>query len=151
MTWQKLLDTRRAQTHKTSRQELDELRAVVGRDFQDAALVGLSDDRRFATAYNAVLQLATMAVACSGYRVTAKQGHHENTFVALRLAVGQPVAKLAQYFNACRKKRNKLDYHLAQIVTETELQELLEKAKEFQELIENWISQNHPQFAQGNK
>jgi len=44
--------------HTTSKQELDALRSVIARDFQDAALTGLSEDRRFAIAYNAALQLA---------------------------------------------------------------------------------------------
>jgi hypothetical protein len=147
MTWQVLLKTKRAKSHKTSRHEIDGLRAVVDRDLKDASLPGLSEDRRFATAYNAALQLATMVIACAGYRVSAKQGHQENTFVALELALGKPVAKLASYFNACRKKRNIVDYDLAHVITETELRELLEKAAEFKELVEDWISKNHPQLA----
>jgi hypothetical protein len=67
--------------------------------------------------------------------------------VALELALGKPVAKLASYFNACRKKRNIVDYDLAHVITETELRELLEKAAEFKELVEDWISKNHPQLA----
>jgi len=104
LTWRKLLADRRARRHTTSRQELDGLRAVVERDLKDAALAGLSEDPRFATAYNAVLQLAMMAVACAGYRASAKQGHHENTFAALELALGRPGAEFARYFNICRKK-----------------------------------------------
>src|SRR3989304_3862422 len=95
MTWQELLKAKRVQRHKTSKHELDGLRAVVERDLKDASLAGLSEDRRFATAYNCVLQLAKMAIACAGYRVTARRGHHENTFVALGPAVKalfQPIA-----------------------------------------------------------
>lgn len=147
MNWEKLVATKRATTHKTSRQELDGLRAVVGRDLKDAAIEGLSDDRRFATAYNAVLQLATMAVACAGYRVSAKQGQHENTFVALELALGKSAAKFAKYFNTCRKKRNTVDYNLASVVTETELEELLQKAYEFQEFVEAAVSKKYPQYS----
>ena len=147
MTWQKLVANNRAKPHTTSRQEIDGLRAVVDRDLKDAAIAGLSEDRRFATAYNAVLQLATIVIACAGYRVGAKQGHHENTFVALELAMGLPAAKLAKYFNTCRKKRNTVDYNLANVVTETELRELLEKANEFRQLVEAWVAKNHPQFA----
>jgi hypothetical protein len=87
MSWQKLLASSRAKTHKTSKQEIDGLRAVVDRDLEDAALEELSDDRRFATAYNAVLQLATMAIACAGYRVSAKQGHLR------RLGIGPGAAR----------------------------------------------------------
>jgi hypothetical protein len=147
MTWQKLVATNRAKPHKTSRQEIDGLRTVVDRDLKDASIASLSEDRRFATAYNAVLQLATMVIACAGYRVSAKQGHHENTFVGLELAMGPPAAKLAKYFNTCRKKRNRVDYNLANVVTETELHELLEKANEFRELVEDWIAKYYPQFA----
>ncbi len=147
MTWQKLVATNRAKPHRTSRQEIAGLRAVVERDFKDAAVAGLSEDRRFATAYNAVLQLATMVIACAGYRVSAKQGHHENTFVGLELAMGPRVAKLAKYFNMCRKKRNTVDYNLANAVTDTELRELLAKAAEFGGLVEEWIEKNQPRFA----
>jgi hypothetical protein len=144
MTWQKLIATNRAKLHK--KQEVDGLRAVVDRDLRDAAVCGLSEDRRFATAYNAALQLATIAIACAGYRVSAKQGHHENTFTALELVLGPPAAKFVRYFHTCRKKRNTVDYNLANVVTETELHELLEKAGEFRKLVEDWIFKNYPQF-----
>jgi hypothetical protein len=79
--------------------------------------------------------------------VSAKQGHHENTFIGLELAVGPPVATLAKYFNTCRKKRNTVDYNLANVVTETEVRELLKTAKQFRTIVEGWICQNHPSFA----
>ncbi len=52
--------------------------ALVARDLADAQVQGLSADRRFATAYNAVLHTANMAIACAGYRVTAKTGHYKS-------------------------------------------------------------------------
>jgi hypothetical protein len=42
MTWQQLLAERKVQRHTTSRQELDDLRAVVERDLADAGLSALS-------------------------------------------------------------------------------------------------------------
>jgi len=69
MSWQQLIASRRVQPHTTHAQELQGLRAVVARDLKDAALPDLSIDRRFTIAYNAVLQLTTMVIACSGYRV----------------------------------------------------------------------------------
>ena len=56
MTWTQLLANNEVQRHKTSKNELDKLRAVIARDFADASLNGVSADRRFATAYNAALQ-----------------------------------------------------------------------------------------------
>jgi hypothetical protein len=68
MSWKTLLTARKIHTHQSSKQELDELRAVVKRDLADAALPALSEDRRFATADNAALQIARMATAFAGYR-----------------------------------------------------------------------------------
>jgi hypothetical protein len=93
MTWLQLLTAHRVQPHATSRQELDGLWAVVARDLTDARVPGLSTDRKFATAYNTVLQLAKMAIACAGYRIVG-QGHHLTTFEALELAMGRSIASL---------------------------------------------------------
>jgi hypothetical protein len=146
MSWPQLLTAHRVQRHTTSRQEIEGLRAIVERDLRDARVPGLSTDRKFATTYNAVLQLAKMAIACAGYRVVG-QGHHRTTFAALELAIGPSIAPLASYFETCRRKRNMLDYDVANVATETELEELLEKAEQFRVLVEQWIAQSHPQFA----
>jgi hypothetical protein len=46
MTWQRLLNSKRVQAHKTNKQELDDIRAVIERDLHhDAGLTGLSADR----------------------------------------------------------------------------------------------------------
>lgn len=134
------------QGHRTSKQELDGLRAVIERDLVDANISALSADRKFATAYNAALQSAKMAIACAGFRVVG-QGHHQTTFEAVELAVGPGVAKLTAYFETCRRKRNALDYDIANIVSDTEAAELLKKAAEFRQEIEDWIAGNHPRFA----
>ena len=107
---------------------------------------GLSADRKFATAYNAILPLAKMAIACAGYRVVG-QGHHVTTFEAVELAMGRSVASLTNYFETCRRKRNMLDYDVANVATDTEVRELIEKAHAFRQLVEQWITQQHPQFA----
>jgi hypothetical protein len=141
-----LLDSHQAQRHKTSRQEIDGLRSIVIRDLDDASLVGLSADRRFAVVYNAVLQLSKMAIACAGYRITG-QGHHLTTFAAIPLAMGTDVSPLAIYFDTCRRKRNIVDYDCAETVTETEAAELIDKAAEFEEQVEAWITVQHPELA----
>jgi hypothetical protein len=82
MSWKRWLAADDIRAHKTSRQELENLRALITRDLADASVPGLSADRRFATAYSAALQAATIAVACSSYRVSAQAGHHAITFQA---------------------------------------------------------------------
>lgn len=129
--------------HTTALAELTALRAVVARDLADAAIVDLSADRRFATAYNAVLQIAKMVLACKGYRVTGL-GHHQTTFGAVELAMGQNVVALMAYFDACRRKRNRVDYDMANVATETEAEELIQEAVNFKQLAESWIASNYP-------
>src|SRR5690606_14006721 len=103
--WKDLLKSRRLKRHVTSPEEIRDLRAVVDRDLRDARIEGLSADRRFATAYNAVLQLARMALACSGYRVGGV-GSHETAIEAIEIALGPSAADHAAYFDLCRRKRN---------------------------------------------
>ena len=84
MSWKKLPAEGKVRAHKTSRKELGDLRALIVRDLEDAAIQELSDDRRFATAYNAALQTATTAIACAGFRLATTPGHHRLTFEVAR-------------------------------------------------------------------
>ena len=54
---------------------------------------------------------------------------------------------MADYFETCRRKRNSIDYDSAEVTTETEAQELLQKASGFREMIEEWIAKRHPAFS----
>ena len=47
MSWKQLLAQHKVHLHRTSNGELDQLRALIDRDLNDAALSGLSADRRF--------------------------------------------------------------------------------------------------------
>lgn len=132
------------QRHQTSKKELDDLRALVARDLADATVAGLSTDRRFATAYNAALLTANIAIACAGYRVTAKVGHHKISFDSINLALGPGADKYADYFETCRRKRNVIDYTRSQVATETEAKEIVETTRRFYEFVEAWIDSKFP-------
>lgn len=145
-TWQQWLAKGNVKTHQTSKQEIENLRALIKRDLADAAVVALSADRRFATAYNAALQAATIVIACSGYRVSARVGHHQVTFEAAEVALGSKAAALTQYFETCRRKRNVIDYMTSSVATDTEAEELVERAGDFRSMVEEWVRLNHPRF-----
>src|ERR1700733_14721238 len=115
MSWKKLLQNNSVHRHRTSLQELTEIRRLVTRDLADAGIPALSEDRRFATAYNAALQTAKMAIACAGYRVAAVPGHHALSFECAGMALGKQVDTLVLFFDACRRKRNVIDYTGVQI------------------------------------
>ena len=120
------------------------MRALVARDLADAQVAGLSADRRFATAYNAALQTANMAIACAGYRVTAKTGHHKVTVEVITLAVGATASAYADYFETCRRKRNVIDYTRSHVATDSEADEIVHKAREFHDVVEAWIGSKFP-------
>ncbi len=80
------------------------MRALIARDLADAAVARLSADRRFATSYNAALQAANMAIACAGYRITAKIGHQKLSLESAALALGKSAESLTDYFETCRRK-----------------------------------------------
>jgi hypothetical protein len=118
VTWTELLANQEVKRHKTSKRELDNLRAVIARDLAGASLEGMSTDRRFATAYNAALQAAKMAIACAGYRVHGA-GHHKLSFETIKLALGKTADPYSDYFDRCRRKRNVIEYDNAQVTSET--------------------------------
>ncbi len=123
------------------------MRALVGRDLKDAAIKELSADRRFAVAYNAVLQLAKMVLACEGYRASSRAGHHTTTLEAAGLILGATQQTVMDYFDTCRRMRNQVNYDVAGVASEAEADELIEKAKEFRQVVEDWVKQNHSQLA----
>jgi hypothetical protein len=137
-----LLNAGRIEAHVASKAELDDLRAVVARNLQDASIQALSDDNRFAIAYQAALLASKMAIACAGYRVKG-EGAHRTTFQALRLVMGSPVDSTADYFDRCRRKRNDLAYDSQGVVSSADAHSLLMEATKFLESVERWIAANH--------
>lgn len=147
MSWKKLQAEGQVHAYKASKKEVGDLRAVILRDLEDAEIQELSDDRRFATAYNAALQTAKMSIVCAGYRLAGTQGHHRLTFEAARLALGATAAQTLDFFEACRRKRNVIDYDHASVATHTEAEEIVKEAKDFFDLVERWIIASRPKFA----
>jgi predicted nucleotidyltransferase len=76
--------------HSTSQEEISKLFKIVNRDLADAEISGLSPDRKFITAYNAALQLATIVLRTAGFRTNPnKTGHHRISIDALDEILGK--------------------------------------------------------------
>jgi len=118
----RLLDQNKLKPHKTSKTEIRNLLRVIKRDMRDANVKGLSLDRKFTTAYNAVLQSATILLYCMGYKPRGF-GHHFVVFQAMKGIMGKDYDDLADYFDACRSKRNVTDYDFAGTISRIEAQE----------------------------
>ncbi len=146
MTWQELLAQKRVALEATSKDEVADLWTLVRRYLADAAVKGLSDDGRFDRAYGAVRTLAMLVVRAEGYRVKAQGGAHYNTFLALEAADPAGFAARAAYFNQCRNKRNELSYDAADVVSGTEVAELLVEAELFALQVSAWFAAKHPEL-----
>jgi len=143
MTLRELLDSGDLRPHRTSAKEVADLLRVVGRDLADAGLAQLSDDRRFATAYNAALQLATIALHAAGYRAIGKR-HHWAAFQAVPVVMGAEFQGRADYFDSCRAKRNVTNYDRAGEVLSTEVAEILKETRAFRTEVMAWLRAKHP-------
>jgi hypothetical protein len=111
------------------------------RDLKDSQAKDVSDDWRFAIAYNAALQAATAALAASGYRA-GRDGHHYRVIQSLELTVGKD-SKFIGAFDAFRKKRNVSSYDIGGGISHREVEEMIGVAQSLQRDIEQWIRKNH--------
>ncbi len=144
MSLQDWLNEGRLKTHTTSQKEIEQLFAVFERDMADAQAENLSDDRRFATAYNAALMVARAALAASGYR-TSGEGNHYWTIQSLAFTL-KPDAKTVKKFNKFRQKRNITDYEMIGMVSEQEVTEMIALAHELRDMMTEWLKKNHPEL-----
>ena len=115
--------------HKTSFQELSNLLAIADRDIDDAEFESLSADWRFGIAYNAALKLCTMMMYDAGF-MPEKNLAHFRTLLSLQYTLGEHRKADAEYLDACRIKRNHVEYDYVNGASETEAQELVDFVKE---------------------
>lgn len=132
MSLKKWLEEGKLQPHQTSQAEIAGLLELVERDIKNAEVEELSPDWRFAIAYNAALNLCTIALYVAGYRtVPSKGGHHYITIAALPETMGPEQKKRSKYLNACRNKRHNSTYDNISLIEDEEVEELLEEVRQF--------------------
>ena len=111
--------------HKTDLQELRGLLAIVDRDIADAHTSGLSVDWRFGIAYNAALKLCTMMLYATGFRPENALAHYRTLF-SIEYTLGINHREDAIYLDACRNKRNTVEYDNVGAASQAEVEELLD-------------------------
>jgi len=137
--FQKYLKNGSLQPHRSNEKEIESFNKLIARDLSDCDIEELSVDRRFATAYQAALNLSRMIIAASGYRVSAKTGHHALAFEIAGLILGERFQEYFDFFDVCRRKRNIVDYDHTDVANMSELKELIEKVQEFRHIIYDWL------------
>lgn len=136
---QKYLKNGSLQPHRSNEKEIESFNKLIARDLSDCDIEELSVDRRFATAYQAALNLSRMIIAASGYRVSAKIGHHALAFEIAGLILEERFQEYFDFFDVCRRKRNIMDYDHTDVASMSELKELIEKVQEFRRIIYDWL------------
>ena len=145
MTLQQWDDHGWLKKHQTSRQEIDDLMAIVERDISDSRSGGISTDWQFGIAYNAALKLCTILLCAEGYRA----GHglqHYRTIQALPLILGSERRIDADYLDTCRVKRNTVEYGRIGATSDSEALEPIEFVEEFRSEVISWLKHNHPEL-----
>jgi hypothetical protein len=135
MSLKRWSDSGAIQQVAVSEKSLGDLIKLIERDLKDCQIDALSADRRFATAYGAALNIANYVIRGKGYRVSGKVGHHKITFEVAGEILGGNAAQFVDFFDLCRRKRNKVDYDFANVVSETEVRELIEMVKRFRDVV----------------
>jgi len=131
--------------HRTSPEEIDNLISIVDRDLADAQEEGISADWRFGIAYNAALKLCTILLYASGYRAERALQHYR-TIQAMPLILGNERKGDAEYLDACRMKRNVVEYDYVGGATDDDANELIGFVTDLRENVVIWLKNNHPQL-----
>ncbi len=127
--------------HKTSKEEITELLAIVNRDLSDCKIQNLSSDWKFNIAYNAALQAATIVLAACGYRAV-REAHHYRIIQSLSLTMKLP-SSLVQQLDRFRKKRNVGGYERTGSISDQEVDEMIALSEHLAGVVKSWLETNH--------
>lgn len=130
--------------HETSAEEVADLLGVADRDLVDARVPGLGTDWQLSIAYNAALQLATLALAAEGYRPDRVRAH-ERAIESLRYTVKASRATI-DVLDAVRRKRNLSNYERSGAASQAEADEVYELAVSLRKAVIGWLKTSHPEL-----
>ncbi len=120
--------------------EIDKALKVARRDLALAeGLLQENLDWCFSIAYNAVLQACRAYMFYLGYRPASTEAH-KATFEFMQFAIEEPFKQSITYFDRARKKRHRTIYDQVGVVSETEAEQLLTRAREFLSCIESKLT-----------
>ncbi len=105
-------------SHTPSRQEIRSQLAAAERDLADARK-DVSNEWRFAIAYNAALRLCALPLFAAAYEAEREQKHYR-TIASLTLSLGPDAADLTAFLDRCRVKRSQVTYESLHAVSADE-------------------------------
>jgi hypothetical protein len=148
MTLQRYLENSWVRKHETSPQEIADLLAIADRDIQQSQTPGLGPEWRFSIAYNAMLQLATAALAAAGFQAE-RQNKHQRTIECLAFTVGLE-RSVIDFWDVCRRKRHTNVYDEVGAISDREADELIASAKTLRNQVLSWLKAKHRELVAVN-
>ena len=128
------------QSFQASAEEIEKVLQVADRDMETALRIRSEDaDWSFNIAYNAVLQSCKAYMFFRGYRASSAETH-KNTLAFMLEALEEPWRTRVDYFDRVRKKRHRLVYDETGLVSQAELDYLLNEARVFMDFIKKTIA-----------
>ncbi len=121
-------------------EEIDKCLEIARRDLSLAEKIFEDDlDWCFSITYNAILQACRAYMFSLGCRPAAIEAH-KTTLEFMELTIEEPYKEMITYFDRVRKKRHKILYDEAGLVTRKEAEELLRMAQDFVAEIEKRLT-----------
>jgi uncharacterized protein (UPF0332 family) len=140
MPYNRLLKTNRIKPHPTNHNEIKQLLQLAKRDLS-TAVRNLEDapDWAYSIAYNSILQASRALMFSDGYRPRGSEQHATVVeFVEERLGNAYPAE--VRLFDQMRRKRHRVIYEAAGLVTKKEAEQAIAFAKEFVEKVTETIT-----------
>ena len=128
------------QRHEATREEIDNLLAIVDRETRDARVPGLSLDAQLGMLYNAALKLADIALRVHGYRADRANAHYR-TITAIPLTLGTDWAESARFINHIRSLRHRGDYESVGIATADEVRDIQVEIERLRPRVERLVEE----------
>jgi uncharacterized protein (UPF0332 family) len=140
MSIEELISTGNIHPFQATQEEIDKAMAIAERDLKLAeSILNESLDWSYSIAYNAILQACRAYMFHQGYRPVATESH-KTSIEFMKLSVDEPIKTTVEYFDRVRKKRHRTVYEEVGLVTEREMTQLLSKAREFLDYVEEALS-----------
>jgi uncharacterized protein (UPF0332 family) len=147
MPYEKLINSSRIKPYHASKTEIKRLLQVATRDI-NAAIRNLDEDPDWAytIAYNAILQAGRALMFFEGYRPRGGE-QHATVVEFVEEQLGTAYANQVQLFDQMRRKRHRVIYEVAGLVSKKEAEQAIEFSKEFvNNIIEIVSGQNIPKI-----
>ena len=135
MPYDRLIKSNRIKPHRANQNEIKQLLQLATRDLSTAARnLEEAPDWAYSIAYNSILQAGRALMFFDGYRSRGGEQHATVVeFVEERL--GTEYASQVRLFDQMRRKRHRVIYEVAGLVSKREAEQAIAFAREFVEKI----------------